>query len=207
MIYLSKKIIVIIITILAIVPIAYFVYMNESKAIILYLWDMVKKDPALAIALAALLYTIIQGLRSHRHNKLSLRPWITVTESIRETSREGHIIISIVNSGVGPAIIKEFILRSNDIVESRNNIPDYINFMRKKRDGITISPLAFYIPGSVIEANDKNELWEIKYKVTPENLRLVHKLSVSVKYKSIYQEEIFSYDSRVRDKFTGRESL
>ena len=66
---------------------------------------------AIIISVCALFVTIFQSRQIVKHNKLSVTPHLTFDSFVDED--EGTISLSISNTGVGPAIISEFILKDD----------------------------------------------------------------------------------------------
>ena len=65
------------------------------------------------VAACALGVTIWQGRQNYKHNKLSVRPLLATMEHHHTTDNIGHIAFELINCGVGPAIIKNFVLQRN----------------------------------------------------------------------------------------------
>ena len=165
------------------------------------------------IATCALLFTAWQGWETRKHNKISVRPILTgetfdaerysVEKDIRRVSLE------IINSGIGPAIIKSFVLIFDDEEIARNDVNAYCDFMKQKLrgmkgikgvDDIDKLGLGFLMCGSVMKEGDKQMIWDIKYinKDDPQNdnIATLYKITLIVEYQSVYDGDVFTFDTR-----------
>ena len=70
-----------------------------------YFWSWLSANATNVIALTALAATFYQAYISRKHNKLSVKPYLTTWNT---TTPEGYSILAIINNGVGPAHIKSF---------------------------------------------------------------------------------------------------
>ena len=70
-----------------------------------YFWNWLSANASNVIALSALAATFWQAYISRKHNKLSVKPYLTTWTT---TSSDGYVIVKIINNGVGPAHIKSF---------------------------------------------------------------------------------------------------
>lgn len=61
------------------------------------------------MALLALGFSIWQGWQIRRHNKLSVRPHLTTWTNT--DAEKGYYTIELINNGIGPALIEEFLLK------------------------------------------------------------------------------------------------
>jgi hypothetical protein len=61
---------------------------------------------SLIIAMCALVFTIKQARDAHRHNKLSVTPFLTTWFTQDFTSH--HYRVLLINNGIGPALIRSF---------------------------------------------------------------------------------------------------
>ncbi len=61
------------------------------------------------IALLALGFSIWQGWQIRIHNKLSVRPHLTTW--INTDAEKGYYTIELINNGIGPALVEEFLLK------------------------------------------------------------------------------------------------
>jgi hypothetical protein len=157
------------------------------------------------VALCALGVTFWQGYLMRQHNKISVRPKLTATENYEDTDKARAISFELINSGFGPAIIKDFILVYDGEEVSRNNRKTYDDFLRKKTRAFTDVNIFFFVPDSSLLMNERCELFSFRYK-HGQDASFIHKLNLRVSYQSIYEDETFMYDSRKDRQFGGLEA-
>jgi hypothetical protein len=69
-------------------------------------WEAVAALASVVIAFCAFVLTVWQVVTTRRHNRLSVKPFLTTwTDSDYDENRYG---IKLINNGVGPALIKSF---------------------------------------------------------------------------------------------------
>lgn len=159
------------------------------------------------IAACALGVTIWQGRQNYKHNKLSVRPFLSTMEYHTEDGNIGQITFALINCGIGPAIIKNFVLLDGDEEVSRNNRKTYDDFIAQKFDGFTDVFCGSYVPGAAMQAGEKMILLTFRYDMQKQNIDFVHKLNLLADYQCIYQSDTFTYDSRNDRRFHGREGV
>ena len=157
------------------------------------------------VAACALGVTIWQGRQNYKHNKLSVRPFLSTMECHTKQGDIGHVTFELVNCGIGPAIIKNFVLLDSDEEVSRNNRKTYDDFVTHKFEGFTDVFCGSYVPGAAMQAGEKMVLLTFQYDIQKQNIDFVHKLNLLVDYQCIYQSDAFTYDSRKDRRFHGRE--
>jgi hypothetical protein len=75
-------------------------------------WQVITGISSTVIALCALGFTIWQGMQTRKHNRISYRPHLT-TWTHRNTEK-GFYAIELINNGIGPAVIENFIVKVDD---------------------------------------------------------------------------------------------
>ncbi len=197
--------------IVAIVIIALVFYKNID-AILLWRAELAG-DAYIAMAsgvtaLIALGFAIWQGWQNQKHNKLSLRPLLGSDLLNKRTDNMKYIKFELVNYGVGPLIVKEMLMFSdNEEDELGHSIKSYLDFMYKKLKGIRERQIGFLAPGSVMEIGNRLIVWGIHYDIQNENIDFIYNLDVKVKYQSVYEDEIYVYDTREDSKFKEQKLL
>lgn len=150
---------------------------------------------ATIISVAALYFTYYQIEMSREHYRLSVKPHITFH------SYPGNLLnrpmgVFIVNTGIGPAMIKNYkIIWKDQIVEGKGNV---LNFFLEQLGSATNHIVwAIIDPGIGIGVND--EIWLVKIdekNKTNENTEILTKFlksfNVEIKYESMYKNEIFT---------------
>ncbi len=180
-------------------------------------WDIEVKTAIVVAGVAgfALLATIVQGRQNHKHNRLSLRPWLEQFLEIKaenNASTDNNIVkynFTIINNGVGPAVIKKVELLFKDKVVSCNNYVTYHDDLIKKMKaikGFKGGKIGFIYPGSIMAVGDARLMWEFNFDIREDDIKFVDDLDLRVKYQSIYQGKNFIYDSRKARKFNYKET-
>lgn len=71
-------------------------------------WQVITGVSSVVIALCALILSVWQGIQARRHNILTFKPHLGTSDY--SDSSKGIYIVELNNSGLGPAIIKDFII-------------------------------------------------------------------------------------------------
>ena len=72
-------------------------------------WQVISGISTTVIALCALALSIWQGMQTRKHNRLSVMPHLT-TKTDRDVEK-GFYSIKVINNGIGPALIEEFLVK------------------------------------------------------------------------------------------------
>src|SRR3990172_12584537 len=72
-------------------------------------WQVIAGISTTIIALCALALSIWQGMQTRRHNRLSFRPHLTTWTN--RDAEKGFYRIELINNGIGPALIEEFLVK------------------------------------------------------------------------------------------------
>ena len=145
---------------------------------------------SMAIALLALVAAFWQAHISRRHNRLSVRPFI---EHYQERIPGEHISVSIVNHGIGPAVLEKvyFTISPNTQRLDIDELLDKIVLTMKPTKGAwesgTFLGKTMFPPGKITTV--------VKLELTledDENFMIISKIlddtSIHVVYRSIYNE-------------------
>jgi hypothetical protein len=162
-------------------------------------WDFVGRNVASIIALCALGFTASQSYVTRRHNKLSLRPHLcSFTERI--TGPVSRIKYSLVNNGLGPAVIDSYTVTLDGATLNTNSSaqfePILANLLGRKPQSFSIGHLA---RDTSIRKDETRLLFEVCFPaLTPTDVEgIEHRLSrvqAVVKYHSVYDEPL-TFDS------------
>lgn len=158
------------------------------------------------VAGCALGVTFWQAHLMRQHNKLSVRPMLATMERNDTKDNAGYVEFELKNCGVGPAIIKNFVLLNGDEEVSRNNRKTYDDFLREKAQGFAKVYTGSLVPGSALSVGEKHPLLAFVYDAEKQDVSFIHRLNLVVEYQSIYQDEVFVYDSRQDRQFHGLET-
>ncbi len=141
----------------------------------------------------ALSLTIWQGKQNDKHNRLSVRPELTIARYISTRGTQIYANVRLINGGFGPALITSVVLFSDDIKVSQT----YYDFAEEKLKEFTkkrFSPLA---PRVVIRAGEEYLMASVEYEGDESRLDFIDRLDIEIKYQSIYRDETFTYDSKI----------
>src|SRR3990167_560763 len=77
-------------------------------------WQFITGISTIVIAVCALAFSIWQGMQTRKHNKLSVRPHLTAW--VKRDAVKRFYSIELINNGIGPALIEEFLIKVDDKV-------------------------------------------------------------------------------------------
>lgn len=167
-----------------------------------YFWNWLSANASNVIALSALAATFWQAYISRKHNKLSVKPYLTTWTT---TSSDGYVIVKIINNGVGPAHIKSFSIFVDGQKMIGENLEPHIKCLN-----IIFSDYEFSWYGSylgidyMMPSNEQKDLIAIKFtgQKMPTRFEVDHRakrVQIVIDYESIYEQK-FKYDSEVEVK-------
>ena len=169
------------------------------------LWDIVSANPALDVALIALVFAVWQGWRIHKHNKLSVRPVLKIDVSNGARGDRGHYRLKLVNCGIGPAVIKDVKLLFAGYKISHNNVLDYKTFIHEKLEKFAICEIRSIMPKDVLVMGGEKNLWDFDYNPeihTGEEIDEIRKIGLLIEYESFYEEKLPRLEHK-KGKFIG----
>ncbi len=111
--------------------------------------------------------------------------------------------LQLANSGVGPAIIKDFVLLFEGKEVSRNNWKTHDDFLESKTKEFKNVRAGKYASGTTMQVGEDLQLLSFEYD-TNQDISFVDDLDLQVNYQGIYQDETFTYDSREDRKSHGQ---
>lgn len=168
--------------------------------------ELVTAWAAIVISACALFVTLWQVSVTRRHNELSVKPMLAIKEHYSEEGNIGCFSFCLQNSGVGPAIIKDFILLDGDKEIARNNGKLYSEFLEDKIRNCHNRGIGFLTPNGAVSVGEDVDLLKFCYDVQKVDVSFVQNLNVVLHYQSIYQNKVFGYDSRKDREFRGSEA-
>ena len=207
----NKIVIGIAIIALSVTPIVYFVYFVGIGAI----WTRVDEqaDPITATATFVLALTSIvatfYGLSTYfkeikknsdkkeekyKHDRIKVKPLLQIVSDRSDPILHQWLEFKIINQGLGPAVIKNFILKFDDEELTRNNYNSHISKINEKLwvQGIEDLTMKIFMPDSVIRAGQSKLLLSIKYNAEEYDFDCLKKIDILVEYYSIYKDETFT---------------
>ena len=72
-------------------------------------WQVITAISSTVIALCALGFSVWQAAQARKHNRLSFRPHLTTWT--HRNPEKGFYAVELINNGLGPAVIEEFLLK------------------------------------------------------------------------------------------------
>ena len=207
----NKIVIGIAIIALAITPMVYFVYFVGIGAIwtVVAVWEaevyiVITAIASVVIACLALWANIREGKETRiereenrKHNRLSVRPLLRLDAACEEIDGLFHYKLKLVNRGIGPAIIKDFVLISDGGKEFHDNFEDYNKTLHKMLKGFDEPKTTHLDGGSVIAKGEMQILWQLKYDPKSQNINAINELGMIITYQSIYKDEIITLHHRL----------
>ncbi len=156
-------------------------------------WEIVAGISGSIIALCALGLTIWQAFLSRKHNKLTVKPYLTTWSTI--LADEYFYQIDLMNNGVGPALIQSFrvFIDNEELSGTESELIDRAIKMLFPKTGYN-SYNSFLSKGYMMAAKDKHELIKIKFsdisKLKFEDVEHAYKrIRILIEYESIYNEK------------------
>ena len=163
-----------------------------------YLFEIIKENAVIIIAGLALLLTVWQGWQTRKHNRLSVKPLLKITSDGSKPHRVQWLELKIINQGLGPAIIKNFILQFDGKELTRNNYRSHLRKLNEKLEGRgnEVLKMGFLISDSVLKMGESNLLLNIKYDSEIYNMDSLKKIDILVEYYSIYKDKTFTCSTK-----------
>ncbi len=169
------------------------------------LWDIVSANPALDVAIIALFYAVFQGWKSHKHNKLSVRPLLKFYPRQSDDGQNGHYRLALVNCGIGPAVIKnvkllfdgvlvphcddtDFRDHINHIIREQAVLPKYKTHADIKTLLIIYAISSISFDESLVAGKEKI-IFEFDYNNTALDINVIRKIGLLIEYESFYEEK------------------
>ena len=155
-------------------------YMDILNAI--YSW-FTKLEPAVWIALCALMTSVVVAWQNWRHNRLSVLPNVDLHCNIEASPG----FVGIESSGVGPAIIDRITVRAEDKSYILNTLSGMTTFFEQYDSMLSgyqvVEAGVFLLPG------DSKAI--LKFKSIDEALQgaFLSQLSFTIKWKSVYDQK------------------
>jgi hypothetical protein len=145
---------------------------------------------SVVIALAALGVSVWEGVENRRHSRLSVRPLLRIDCM---GMRQPPISITLINSGVGPAIVKSFEVRVDGKPVDSSNLHPMDEALIKV--GLTAEKYIYFTPwlDEAISPGERLEILKFPNAEIPlataNHIRAVlPRLRVHVRYCSIYEQ-------------------
>jgi hypothetical protein len=161
-------------------------------------WNWLSNNASNVIAICAFGATFWQAHLTRKHNKLSVKPYLTTWTTM---SSDGYSVLKIINNGIGPAHIKSFKI----LVDGQKMVGEALEphdkclkllFPEYKYDWYG----SYLGVGYMMRSHEERDLIAIKFigEKMPEQVEVEHRakrVQILIKYESIYKEED-DYDSQ-----------
>lgn len=158
------------------------------------------------IAGCALLLTVYEGRLTRKHNRLTVVPRLVAKTDFHTMAAPVafQMTATLVNAGIGPAIIKSFSVLNGDKQHSVESFDDSRKVVEQIIGQPALSDWYFFVPlkGHAVKAGEEivlakfiSVLQETRFSSREELYSALQKVGVLITYESIYGE-IFTYDSR-----------
>jgi hypothetical protein len=155
-------------------------------------WQVVTGISSSIIALCALIFTIWQGFQVRKHNKLSCRPYLTTW--VDSDENKGFYAVVLMNNGLGPALIENFILKVDGKIipgERAEPIEKALKILFPNHNYNSYH--SFVSKGYSMAAKDKCILVSIQFTNPPFPARefvehAINRGDIEISYKSFYDE-------------------
>ncbi len=220
---LFNKIVIGIATIaLSFTTIAYFVYFVGIGTI--WAWVSKEGNPITATATVVLALTSIvvalvgfftyfreneknriEKIDKNKRDRLSVKPLLMFEKIHKKINGGYHYKFNLVNRGIGPAIIKNFVLISDDKQKSYDNFNDYSDLLLDIMDCFAFHDQAYLSPNSPMANGEKQTLWEFTYDSDKKEevvaLQAIERLYLFIEYQSIYEDETFTKNALAYKQF------
>lgn len=155
-------------------------------------WQVISGISTTVIALCALALSIWQGMQTRRHNRLSFRPHL-ISWTNRDAEK-GFYTIELINNGIGPALIEEFLVKVDGKVISGQGTEPIENGLKILFPNLEYTSLHGYVAKDYsMAAKDKVTIVAIKFLKQPFPTlevmdRAYNRVSLDIPYKSFYGE-------------------
>ncbi len=210
----NKIVIWIAIIAFAITPMVYFFYFVGIGAI----WTRVDNEASpitatatVVLALTSIIAAII-GLSTYyqeikknsdekkdkdNRDRVAVQPLLEFGAYIgdgdkQKNKKNSKFEVTIVNRGVGPAIIKNFVLKIDGKEKSRNNSQDYHDSLGKLLENFKPLMISHLSSGSAVQVGEEIVVLRFKYNAKTDKIDFINKVEILVEYQSIYKDEIIS---------------
>jgi hypothetical protein len=154
---------------------------------------------SVVIALCALIFSFWQAAESREHNRLSLKPHLT-TWAQRQPDK-GVFDVELINSGLGPAIIKRFtfLLDGQPLGDGSNSKIEH-ELKRLFPSGSYEFGISSFENGYAMSSNERRTVFHVKFLKEPFPIastveQLLDRGDIEITYHSFYGEE-FKYSSK-----------
>ncbi len=157
--------------------------------------EIIVSTASVVIALCALIFTAWQFYLQRTHNRISVRPHLSMFTTTERHNNEAKLQVLLVNNGLGPAFINHFKVYHNGQECEPNAAVFAVLGDLKENMSVTILGDDYAMP-----ANETRCLLSVTFPaLSNENVEQVkdkiNSLDIVIEYSSVY-EKMKPYDSR-----------
>lgn len=162
------------------------------------------ESAALIVAGCALVATLVNDRANRVHNRLSVRPKLSVTTETRHLTVDGkltlHVSAVLRNTGLGPATIQHYLLLRDGQPERVESVNGLREFLDKLPLGVPIGGDIHYThlrPKHVLAFDERVTIGSFSIPEPPQDIETtLERIGILVEYSSMYGE-VDVYDSRM----------
>ena len=169
------------------------------------------------IATCALVATIVQGRQNRKHNRLSVKPLLEFLGYVgidddddEEDDDEDDNIrkyeISLVNRGLGPAIIERFVLVYDGEEIPSDDSKKYQDFLNNLLKDFEILVITHCYSGSSVKAGGDIPVLGFKFDAENDDVDFINEIKFLIEYQSIYKDGILESEYENEHEFHKPES-
>ena len=160
------------------------------------------------VAVSALFIAFYSAQQTRKHNRLSVKPHITAFPNTDINPRECLLSVELMNNGLGPAIIKKYLIYFDGKIVADtdyNTLKNFFdNLIKSKKKEVYQHTIAALGKDYAMPANEKRVIISIKFPIKSKETEkefeeLLDKFDLIVEYESFYGKK-FLFDSRGQEK-------
>lgn len=161
------------------------------------MFDTITAISASIISLIALIYSIIQGKLTQKHNRLSARPILDF--SLLTSSAYNRHSLIIENNGLGPSLVRKYDFYIENMILKKFRETKEINRWEELSEYLEFPEKLdwhFLNEKTILKVGDKIELVGFGYEnynseISSSFRQAVRHLKFDIQYTSIYEKEIY----------------
>lgn len=164
--------------------------MSELLSIV---WIFLGNNFEAILALCALMLTINRISVMRTHNRISVKPFLTDHVNKDSDARKYSYSLELINNGLGPAFIKDFVVTFDGKKLDYNDDTDLRIQLQKLLPDGEITMCRVLGDGYAIAAKERCELLNIHTATKAQEKinsikEMLDKLALNIRYESIYKE-------------------
>lgn len=167
-------------------------------------FDTIAAIASTIIAGAALWFSITESRAARRHDRLSVQP--ILADDVLIDPSAPRLGLFLKNTGLGPAKVIHWSLQVDDRPYRELGISNWSELSRHLGFAGDEIVYGYFVPDQVLPANESAELFSLdNQSYSAERARKIRqalrRLTITIKYQSIYKDETQVYEFRGTDYF------